>query len=43
MDKNTQNHKMPDTVCQIWEKEFYIHDFTFELILNIILVRKEVT
>ena len=43
MDKNTQNHKMPDTVCYIWEKEFYIRDFTFELILNIILVRKEVT
>lgn len=25
------------------ERKLYIHDFTFELILNIILVRKEVT
>ena len=43
MDKKIRKtRKIPDTVCYIWEKEFYIHDFTFELILSIILVRKEV-
>ena len=43
MDKNTQNHKNARHRLLNLGKEFYIHDFTFELILNIILVRKEVT
>ena len=42
MDKNTQNHKNARHRLLNLERETIFHDFTFELISRIILVRKEV-